>query len=153
MWPEQVLERLSLRQNGRIKARYVNGLSYDWLSSSHYRILQFTLDQKFWKAHVIKVLFSNRSILQFLLPGSEHSDVVSCSVVDLKYICSLFSAFCSEVCEFLNYEHRVFNSEEFLRSRETTDHTFYKRVNKCSYPVLHSAHAPVPNSRVCVCRF
>uniref|UniRef100_A0A8C1M9Y9 DENN domain-containing protein 3 n=1 Tax=Cyprinus carpio TaxID=7962 RepID=A0A8C1M9Y9_CYPCA len=34
----------------------------------------------------------------------------------------------SEVCDFLNYEHRVFNSEEFLRSRETTDHEFYKKV-------------------------
>ncbi|XP_043088969.1 DENN domain-containing protein 3 isoform X2 [Puntigrus tetrazona] len=34
----------------------------------------------------------------------------------------------SEVCDFLNYEHRVFNSEEFLRSREMTDSEFYKKV-------------------------
>ncbi|XP_067282147.1 DENN domain-containing protein 3 isoform X3 [Pseudorasbora parva] len=44
--------------------------------------------------------------------------------VTMELIVNIFS----EVCDFLNYEHRVFNSEEFLRSRETTDHTFYKRV-------------------------
>ncbi|KAG1948449.1 DENN domain-containing protein [Pimephales promelas] len=44
--------------------------------------------------------------------------------VSMELIVNIFS----EVCEFLNYEHRVFNSEEFLRSRETTDHKFYKRV-------------------------
>nr|XP_055076906.1 DENN domain-containing protein 3 [Misgurnus anguillicaudatus]XP_055076907.1 DENN domain-containing protein 3 [Misgurnus anguillicaudatus] len=34
----------------------------------------------------------------------------------------------SDVREYLNYEHRVFNSEEFLRSREPEDHSFYKKV-------------------------
>uniref|UniRef100_A0A671KL56 DENN domain-containing protein 3-like n=1 Tax=Sinocyclocheilus anshuiensis TaxID=1608454 RepID=A0A671KL56_9TELE len=40
----------------------------------------------------------------------------------------MVNIFRSGVCDFLNYEHRVFNSEEFLRSREMTDHTFYKKV-------------------------
>uniref|UniRef100_A0A671S632 DENN domain-containing protein 3-like n=1 Tax=Sinocyclocheilus anshuiensis TaxID=1608454 RepID=A0A671S632_9TELE len=44
--------------------------------------------------------------------------------VTMELIVNIFS----EVCDFLNYEHRVFNSEEFLRSRETTDHEFYKKV-------------------------
>ncbi|XP_016422897.1 DENN domain-containing protein 3-like [Sinocyclocheilus rhinocerous] len=44
--------------------------------------------------------------------------------VTMELIVNIFS----EVCDFLNYEHRVFNSEEFLRSREMTDHTFYKKV-------------------------
>uniref|UniRef100_A0A4W5P418 DENN domain containing 3 n=1 Tax=Hucho hucho TaxID=62062 RepID=A0A4W5P418_9TELE len=33
-----------------------------------------------------------------------------------------------EVHDHLNYEHRVFNSEEFLRSREPADQPFYKKV-------------------------
>ncbi|XP_061111256.1 DENN domain-containing protein 3 isoform X1 [Conger conger] len=33
-----------------------------------------------------------------------------------------------EVHDHLNYEHRVFNSEEFLRSREPKDQQFYKQV-------------------------
>ncbi|KAJ8273365.1 hypothetical protein GJAV_G00100790 [Gymnothorax javanicus] len=33
-----------------------------------------------------------------------------------------------EVHDHLNYEHRVFNSEEFLRSREPKDLLFYKKV-------------------------
>uniref|UniRef100_A0A8C2J3P0 DENN domain-containing protein 3 n=1 Tax=Cyprinus carpio TaxID=7962 RepID=A0A8C2J3P0_CYPCA len=40
----------------------------------------------------------------------------------------IVNIFRSGVCDFLNYGHRVFNSEEFLRSREMTDHTFYKKV-------------------------
>ncbi|ROI69400.1 DENN domain-containing protein 3 [Anabarilius grahami] len=48
--------------------------------------------------------------------------------VILNFTMELIVNIFSEVCDFLNYEHRVFNSEEFLRSRETTDHTFYKRV-------------------------
>ncbi|XP_047461973.1 DENN domain-containing protein 3 [Mugil cephalus] len=32
------------------------------------------------------------------------------------------------VQDFLNHEHRVFNSEEFLRTREPTDQLFYKKV-------------------------
>ncbi|XP_071396714.1 DENN domain-containing protein 3 [Centroberyx affinis] len=32
------------------------------------------------------------------------------------------------VQDFLNYEHRVFNSEEFLRTREPADQPFYKTV-------------------------
>nr|XP_014352748.1 PREDICTED: DENN domain-containing protein 3 [Latimeria chalumnae] len=33
-----------------------------------------------------------------------------------------------DVADHLNYEHRVFNSEEFLKSREIIDHLFYKKV-------------------------
>lgn len=44
--------------------------------------------------------------------------------VSMELIVNIFS----DVREFLNYEHRVFNSEEFLRSREPEDHTFYKKV-------------------------
>ncbi|KAK2887705.1 hypothetical protein Q8A67_015933 [Cirrhinus molitorella] len=44
--------------------------------------------------------------------------------ITMELIVNIFS----EVCDFLNYEHRVFNSEEFLRSREMTDHEFYKKV-------------------------
>ncbi|XP_051519043.1 DENN domain-containing protein 3-like [Myxocyprinus asiaticus] len=44
--------------------------------------------------------------------------------VTMELIVNIFS----EVCEFLNYEHRVFNSEEFLRSREANNHAFYKKV-------------------------
>ncbi|XP_072226278.1 DENN domain-containing protein 3 [Leuresthes tenuis] len=33
-----------------------------------------------------------------------------------------------EVQDFLNHEHRVFNSEEFLRTREPADQLFYKKV-------------------------
>ncbi|XP_010871469.2 DENN domain-containing protein 3 isoform X2 [Esox lucius] len=33
-----------------------------------------------------------------------------------------------EVHDHLNYEHRVFNSEEFFRSRELVDQPFYKKV-------------------------
>ncbi|KAL0961931.1 hypothetical protein UPYG_G00333520 [Umbra pygmaea] len=33
-----------------------------------------------------------------------------------------------EVHDHLNYEHRIFNDEEFLRSREPTDQPFYKKV-------------------------
>lgn len=32
------------------------------------------------------------------------------------------------VQDFLNHEHRVFNSEEFLRTREPADQLFYKKV-------------------------
>ncbi|XP_053719632.1 DENN domain-containing protein 3 [Synchiropus splendidus] len=33
-----------------------------------------------------------------------------------------------DVQDFLNYEHRVFNSEEFLRTREPQEQCFYKKV-------------------------
>ncbi|XP_062291984.1 DENN domain-containing protein 3 isoform X2 [Scomber scombrus] len=33
-----------------------------------------------------------------------------------------------DVQDFLNHEHRVFNSEEFLRTREPADQPFYKKV-------------------------
>lgn len=34
-----------------------------------------------------------------------------------------------EVKDHLNYEHRVFNSEEFLKTRAPGDQPFYKKVN------------------------
>lgn len=36
------------------------------------------------------------------------------------------------VQDFLNHEHRVFNSEEFLRTREPADQLFYKKVRSHS---------------------
>lgn len=44
--------------------------------------------------------------------------------ISMELIVNIFS----EVCDFLNYEHRVFNSEEFLRSRDSTDSAFYRKV-------------------------
>ncbi|XP_056597836.1 DENN domain-containing protein 3 isoform X1 [Triplophysa dalaica] len=44
--------------------------------------------------------------------------------VTMELIVNIFS----DVHEFLNYEHRVFNSEEFLRSREPEDLNIYKKV-------------------------
>lgn len=129
---------------------YGSNLSYDWLNSSHYRMLWFTVD---WKNFLLWSL-------------TEASCSFSCWNVNTVILFhalwliwnpyAVFSALCSEVCDFLNYEHRVFNSEEFLRSRETTDHEFYKKVNKGSCSVIHSACASLPNplTHVCVlCRF
>ena len=39
-----------------------------------------------------------------------------------------FFFFIRDVYDHLNYEHRVFNSEEFLKSREPADQKFYKMV-------------------------
>ncbi|XP_045077967.1 DENN domain-containing protein 3 isoform X3 [Coregonus clupeaformis] len=44
--------------------------------------------------------------------------------ITLELIVNIFR----EVHDHLNYEHRVFNSEEFLRSREPADQPFYKKV-------------------------
>ncbi|KAI2653203.1 DENN domain-containing protein 3 [Labeo rohita] len=44
--------------------------------------------------------------------------------ITMELIVNIFS----EVCDFLNYEHRVFNSEEFFRYKETDDLAFYKKV-------------------------
>lgn len=34
-----------------------------------------------------------------------------------------------DVSSHLNYEHRVFNSQEFLKTREPAEELFYKTVN------------------------
>lgn len=34
-----------------------------------------------------------------------------------------------DVSSHLNYDHRVFNSQEFLKSREPAEELFYKTVN------------------------
>ncbi|KAK6327886.1 hypothetical protein J4Q44_G00035320 [Coregonus suidteri] len=44
--------------------------------------------------------------------------------ITLELIVNIFR----EVHDHLNYEHRVFNSEEFLRSREPADQPFFKKV-------------------------
>uniref|UniRef100_A0A4W5NW15 DENN domain-containing protein 3 n=1 Tax=Hucho hucho TaxID=62062 RepID=A0A4W5NW15_9TELE len=44
--------------------------------------------------------------------------------ITLELIVNIFR----EVHDHLNYEHRVFNSEEFFRSREPTDQPFFKKV-------------------------
>jgi len=41
----------------------------------------------------------------------------------------LFIFVSREVKDHLNYEHRVFNSEEFLKTRAIGDQPFYKKVN------------------------
>lgn len=40
------------------------------------------------------------------------------------------SVFLREVKNHLNYEHRVFNSEEFLKTRAPGDQRFYKQVRR-----------------------
>lgn len=42
------------------------------------------------------------------------------------FVC--FFCYFRGVQDFLNHEHRVFNSEEFLRTREPADQLFYKKV-------------------------
>uniref|UniRef100_A0A667X9F7 DENN domain containing 3 n=1 Tax=Myripristis murdjan TaxID=586833 RepID=A0A667X9F7_9TELE len=44
--------------------------------------------------------------------------------ITLELVVNIFRG----VQDFLNYEHRVFNSEEFLRTREPADQPFYKKV-------------------------
>uniref|UniRef100_A0AAR2J0J7 UDENN domain-containing protein n=1 Tax=Pygocentrus nattereri TaxID=42514 RepID=A0AAR2J0J7_PYGNA len=44
--------------------------------------------------------------------------------ITLELIVNIFR----DVHDHLNYEHRVFNSEEFLKSQETADQAFYKKV-------------------------
>ncbi|XP_061123770.1 DENN domain-containing protein 3 isoform X1 [Syngnathus typhle] len=44
--------------------------------------------------------------------------------ISLELLVNIFRA----VQDFLNHEHRVFNSEEFLRTREPADQAFYKTV-------------------------
>ncbi|XP_067414430.1 DENN domain-containing protein 3 isoform X2 [Emydura macquarii macquarii] len=44
--------------------------------------------------------------------------------ITLQFIVNIFR----EVKDHLNYEHRVFNSEEFLKTREPGDQPFYKKV-------------------------
>ena len=52
------------------------------------------------------------------------------------------SFFIREVKDHLNYEHRVFNSEEFLKTRALGDQQFYKQVralwgvHACVYSIL-----------------
>ena len=54
------------------------------------------------------------------------------------------SFFIREVKNHLNYEHRVFNSEEFLKTRALGDQQFYKQVRgvwglcACLYSILHT---------------
>lgn len=43
------------------------------------------------------------------------------------YLCVYFIS--REVKDHLNYEHRVFNSEEFLKTRAVGDQPFYRKVN------------------------
>lgn len=46
------------------------------------------------------------------------------------------------VQDFLNHEHRVFNSEEFLRTREPADQSFYQKVHSHlhaqTYAIAHT---------------
>lgn len=53
------------------------------------------------------------------------------NLIETISFCSsvIFHHFISGVQDFLNHEHRVFNSEEFLRTREPSDQSFYKKVH------------------------
>ncbi|XP_066539369.1 DENN domain-containing protein 3 isoform X2 [Hoplias malabaricus] len=44
--------------------------------------------------------------------------------ITLEFIVNIFR----DVSDHLNYEHRVFNTEEFLKTREAEDQPFYKKV-------------------------
>lgn len=44
------------------------------------------------------------------------------------YTCTVLYVFYRDVSGHLNYEHRVFNSEEFLKTRELAEQPFYKKV-------------------------
>ncbi|XP_076846706.1 DENN domain-containing protein 3 isoform X2 [Brachyhypopomus gauderio] len=46
--------------------------------------------------------------------------------VVLEFVVGVFR----DVSDYLNYEHRVFNTEEFLKSRESQDQPFYRKVLK-----------------------
>ncbi|XP_064874075.1 DENN domain-containing protein 3-like [Oncorhynchus nerka] len=58
--------------------------------------------------------------------------------ITLELIVNIFR----EVHHHLNYEHRVFNSEEFFRSREPADQPFFKKVQlepvQCWTHIFHS---------------
>lgn len=44
-----------------------------------------------------------------------------------------------DVSSHLNYEHRVFHSEEFLKTREPAEQPFYKKVKADSDALLRRA--------------
>lgn len=44
----------------------------------------------------------------------------------MMYLCT---AYYRNVGSHLNYEHRVFNSEQFLKTKEPSEQLFYKKVN------------------------
>lgn len=50
------------------------------------------------------------------------------TLLKLSVIFSVCRRYFRGVQDFLNHEHRVFNSEEFLRTREPADQLFYKKV-------------------------
>lgn len=50
-----------------------------------------------------------------------------------------------EVKNHLNYEHRVFNSEEFLKTRAAGDQQFYKQVRGVGLGRLHPLTPPCGN--------
>lgn len=55
------------------------------------------------------------------------------------------------VQDFLNHEHRVFNSEEFLRTREPADQLFYKKVRSHSQRQKHAESLWLSLLHVCHC--
>lgn len=46
-----------------------------------------------------------------------------------RYILLMMYVYNRDVSGHLNYEHRVFNSDEFLKTREPAEQLFYKEVN------------------------
>lgn len=59
----------------------------------------------------------------------ESNGAVLLTYVQFVNIYIYASAFYRDVSCHLNYEHRVFNSEEFLKTREPAEKLFYKKVN------------------------
>ena len=53
-------------------------------------------------------------------------DSMTLGIVVVECVAHLL--FAREVKNHLNYEHRVFNSEEFLKTRAAGDQQFYKQV-------------------------
>lgn len=51
--------------------------------------------------------------------------------------------FVREVKNHLNYEHRVFNSEEFLKTRAPGDQQFYRQVRSTCARVFSPAYVSV----------
>lgn len=55
-----------------------------------------------------------------------------------------------DVGSHLNYEHRVFNSEEFLKTREPSEQLFYKKVRTCSQFFYPSGKEALGERLVCL---
>lgn len=74
---------------------------------------------------------------------------LNCAFHFLKHFFSFVVTF-RGVQDFLNHEHRVFNSEEFLRTREPADQLFYKKVRSRSQTDTEARWKPLVVSAACL---